>query len=391
MPTETTTHKSYFSRLGNSLRGVLFGLALFGGAIYLLFWNENRTVKRNAALEEVAGKTTSLTNISNINPDNEGLPVHFTAKPSLSGNIADPLFSDPAPALAIEREVEIYQWIEKSTSKTKTNVGGSTDTTTTYSYSRGWSRSLADSDSFHEPGHENPSEPLVEEITTYATGVTFGAFNFPDELLPRLANQSVSRHNFIAMQTPITNALPSSVPKNTFRTQDGFYVCASTATNIPPLPQIGDSRIKLIQFPPFLVSVIACQNGNSIQPYITENDESVLLFQAGTLSAPQMIKLAQKRNLSTAKLFRILGFILMLVGIRTILNPLKVLSDVLPFLGRIADFGIGIVSFLLAFVISLLTIAIAWLFCRPVLAISLLVAAAAISFFFWKKVRPQAK
>jgi len=40
-----------------------------------------------------------------------------------------------------------------------------------------------------------------------------------------------------------------------------------------------------------------------------------------------------------------------------ILGPLSVMADVLPILGNIVGFGTGIVSFILSFTISLITIA----------------------------------
>ena len=43
--TETTT-KSWGSRIGESIKGVLFGLAFTVGACVLLFWNEGREIGR---------------------------------------------------------------------------------------------------------------------------------------------------------------------------------------------------------------------------------------------------------------------------------------------------------------------------------------------------------
>ncbi|MDO4425000.1 MAG: hypothetical protein Q4D17_04470, partial [Planctomycetia bacterium] len=51
--TETTT-ESWFSRLGNSIKGILAGFLLVFLSVLLLFWNEGRTVKRYRALNEGA-------------------------------------------------------------------------------------------------------------------------------------------------------------------------------------------------------------------------------------------------------------------------------------------------------------------------------------------------
>ena len=75
-------------------------------------------------------------------------------------------------------------------------------------------------------------------------------------------------------------------------------------------------------------------------------------------------------------LFRLAGFLAMYIGLGMVLKPLSVLADVLPILGDIVGIGTSIVSGLIAFVCSLVTIAIAWVLYRPVLGIALLVLAA---------------
>ena len=84
-------------------------------------------------------------------------------------------------------------------------------------------------------------------------------------------------------------------------------------------------------------------------------------------------------------LVRIGGFLLMFFGISMVLKPLSVLADVLPILGNIVEIGNGLVAGIVALVCSLVTIAIAWIFYRPVLAIILLAIAAGGIFLLWKK------
>jgi hypothetical protein len=79
---------------------------------------------------------------------------------------------------------------------------------------------------------------------------------------------------------------------------------------------------------------------------------------------------------------RLVGFAMMWIGLVVALNPLKVLADVVGILGDLAGVGIGLVSGLVAVVLSLATIAVAWLFYRPVLGIGLLTVAAAGVWWF---------
>ena len=75
----------------------------------------------------------------------------------------------------------------------------------------------------------------------------------------------------------------------------------------------------------------------------------------------------------------------MYVGLSMVFRPLSVLADVLPILGDIVGMGTGLVAGVIALICALVTIAIAWIFYRPVLAIALLVAAGALVFFIIKK------
>lgn len=62
----------------------------------------------------------------------------------------------------------------------------------------------------------------------------------------------------------------------------------------------------------------------------------------------------------------------------------------LPFLGNLAEMGIGLVSFLIALILSSITIAIAWIIYRPLIGIALLVVAVGSVVVFKKKL-PEAK
>ena len=74
----------------------------------------------------------------------------------------------------------------------------------------------------------------------------------------------------------------------------------------------------------------------------------------------------------------------MFFGLSMVFKPLSVLADVLPILGDIVEMGMGLVAGLLALICALVTIAIAWLFYRPILGGILLAVA---GFFIWKLIQ----
>ena len=68
----------------------------------------------------------------------------------------------------------------------------------------------------------------------------------------------------------------------------------------------------------------------------------------------------------------------MFFGVLLFLSPLGALADVLPILGSIARGGTFLVALAVSIPLSLLVIALAWLFYRPLLAIALIALGIAV-------------
>jgi gamma-tubulin complex component 4 len=73
-----------------------------------------------------------------------------------------------------------------------------------------------------------------------------------------------------------------------------------------------------------------------------------------------------------------------------LLNPFKVLADVIPLAGRIVGAGAGFVAFLVSAVGSITVIALAWLWYRPLLGSTLLVVACGGIYLLNKAMKPKA-
>ncbi len=95
-------------------------------------------------------------------------------------------------------------------------------------------------------------------------------------------------------------------------------------------------------------------------------------------SADEMINNAENSNKILTWGLRAVGFVLMFFGLMMIFKPISTIADVLPIFGSIVSAGTTLITFLLAFILSLLTIAIGWIVYRPVLGIILLVVALAL-------------
>ena len=198
-----------------------------------------------------------------------------------------------------------------------------------------------------------------------------------------------------AAQTAVQNAVANTQPvaqtavENTVaNTQSAAQtpVVEAGAVNVvayqanPSNPKIGDIRIKYENSPVCDVTVIAKQVGNAVERYKIDEDLSYMDIRNGNLAAKDVFASNEQSESMMVWLLRIVGFGLMAAGFNAIFKPLSVLADVLPFLGNIAEAGCGIISKLLAFGLSLLVIAVAWLFYRPLLAIGLFILMGAAIF-----------
>ena len=357
------THESWFSRIGGAIKGILVGLLLFVVAFPLLFWNEGRAVKRYKTLKEGGGAVVSVTSES-VDPANAGKLIHTTGKADTDATLTDSVFGVSANALKLKRVAEMYQWKETSQSKTQKKVGGGTETVKTYSYSKTWADRPISSANFKKPtGHQNPRSIPYESAEQIADEVTLGAYVLSASLLGRI-------QNFESLPVGSDSPLPEQLEGKAKLHDAGFYIGADPAS-----PQVSDTRIKFKVTKPTEVSVIAKQVDSTFEPYATKTGGTIELLQTGVHTANAMIQKAQESNKMLTWILRLVGFILMLLGLNMIFKPLSVIADVLPILGDIVGAGTGIISFLLAAILSLITIAIAWIVYRPLLGIILLVVA----------------
>lgn len=354
------TNQSWFGRIGGAIKGILVGLILFIAAFPLLFWNEGRSVKRYKTLKEGGGAVISVS-AETVDTNNEGKLVHMTGTAVTEQTLTDPVFGISANALKLKRTVEMYQWEENSKSETKKKVGGGTETVTTYSYSKKWASRAINSGNFKRPdGHQNPGTMPYEEWTEYASPVTVGAFTLSPSLLGKVGR-------YQGLPVPADEPLPTELEEKASVSDSGYYI-----GNDPASPQIGDVRIRFQVVNPTEISLMAKQVGNTFEPYKTSVGGNIELLRDGVFTAEAMIEKAQQSNRILTWVLRLVGFLMMMIGLNMIFKPLSVVADVLPFLGSIVGAGTGIIAFLIALILSLVTIAIAWIFYRPLLAIGII-------------------
>jgi hypothetical protein len=356
--TETTT-QGWFSRIGDSIKGILFGFIAIPAMVILLWWNEGRAVTTAKSLAEGAAAVVSVS-AEKVDAANDKKLVHVIGEAKAAAEIEEPDFGFKTEALKLLRKVEIYQWVESKKEEKTQNVGGSEETKTTYTYEKEWTQEPVDSSKFKKPdGHENKGELVVDGGVLLAEDVTLGAFAMPKDLLERLGGEE--KLNVKAAD------LPEDVREKVEETKDGFFFGEDAAK-----PKIGDQRVSFEVVRPGTVSVLAAQVKDTFEPYATKAGDDIIMIQTGTASAEAMFQSAAATNSFITWLVRFVGFLFMFFGFLAIVGPLKVLGSVIPLLGDIIGAGSGLICFILAAVLSLLVIAIAWLAARPLVGIVLL-------------------
>ena len=372
------TSQSWLSRIGNSIKGIIFGLLLIVGAVILLWWNEGRAVRRIKTLKEGSRVVVPIDS-DRVDAGNAGKLVHMTGVAMTGDVLTDAEFGVTTNALKVERVAEMYQWTETQKNQTTKNLGGSTTTTTTYDYHQSWQRNLVNSGQFKHPeGHQNPAAMNYNSRTLVANPITVGAFTLSPVLVGKIG---------AAAELPLTstNSLPAALKGRCQLLNGGVYIGTNAAT-----PQIGDERIsfRVTGFTP--VSLVARQIQNTFEPYRTKSGGTVELLQVGTFSADEMFAHAKEMNRLLTWGLRLLGWLLMLGGFALIFSPLVVLADVLPILGNIVGMGTGLLSLMLATPLALVVVAAAWIYYRPLLGILLLIIAVGVPVVIVRKFKKPA-
>jgi hypothetical protein len=364
------TSRSWFQRLGGAFSGVLVGLLLFVAAFPLLFWNEGRAVKTYKSLAEGEQLVASVTT-GEVDRGNEGRLIHLSGTADTRDTLQDPVFPIALEALRLTRTVSMYQWQEHQRSETRKKLGGGEETVTTYSYERGWAERPIDSGAFRHPeGHQNPGAMPYQGQEQTAQTVTLGAFTLSPGLVAKI------HHAEPVPPQPLAAGQTGPGDQRITLTGDGYYVGGDSSA-----PRVGDVRVSFTAVKAQPVSVVARQSGALLEPYHTSVGRDIALLAAGTVGAQEMFSQAQAENTMLTWVLRLAGFVVMFIGVVLVLKPLPVFADLVPFIGSIVGFGTGLVALAVALPLSLVTIAVAWITYRPLLAIGLLVAAVAVAGF----------
>ena len=404
--TETRT-TGYGSRLGNSCMAIPMGIILFLVATALLWWNEGRAVHRAQDIKQVAKTAQSIGDISNANTSLDGQLIHTTGTASTEDILSDDLFGIKTNALAIVRSAEYYQWKENEKHETKDKLGGKQEEIITYTYERDWTADPINSSRFKDPDYQNVNNVIweIEDMRVIASNVSFGTYILPELFISDIVSKQSDNVSplMISADNPalkqlnenVMKALGENVRPEAAQVKDSLAYVHVFGNQVyigfnPSKPSIGDIRLTFEQLAPSCnISLIAVPTNGTFTTFQAKHDANEYELRVGTWTLDQMIKQANDENATLTWILRILGVIIVIAALKMIFGILVTILKLVPFLASIMNLGVSLVCGVLGFVWSLIVIAIAWIFYRPLLGIALLVIAAGLVYWLVIKGKKQ--
>ena len=443
MAYQEVTTTGYGTRVGNSFKAIGSGFLMFVLGTALLWWNEGRAVKTEKMLDEAGNNYVEMENPNKKDASLEGELICGTAMATAEDSLTDAQFGIGAKAISIRRNVEYYQWVEHSQTKREDKLGGKEVTTTTYTYTKEWVSSPIQSSNFHDPAYQNKNSVLttLDDSEQWAENVKWGAYTLPESLIHRISSREAvdlaiaedlltqfdkatqaAYERFYGVQKAIQNnvqqpvqqpaqqiAIPDSVkallPDSVKAALDSIQAVTDSlnkqmanaenkkdlqyihqASNVlyfgrvPGSPEVGDVRVTFEKVVPAKCTIMAVVDGDSFKPYKAKNGKRFQTLVMGKKSGDEIIEGEKEANNMILWALRILGIMIIIGGLKGIFGFLETILKVVPFIANIFGWGVGIVCTVIGIVWSLIVIALAWLFYRPVLAICLLAIA---GFLIW--------
>ena len=351
---------------GGLFGGIIIGIILLIAGTILLWWNEGNNVKNIQTVKEA---TESVINVSSNTVDsvNDGKLICTNGDLQIvGGSLTDSTFSVNANTAKLKRIVEVYQWDEEEHSSNNRK---------TYTYTKKWSSEKIDSSKFHESGYTNSTNIPYNTQSFYANDVYIGEYKLSQDQIRNLETDC------------------SLMLNQELNLPQGYRIYGNYITNTSDIdnPNIGDIRITYVYNGYEKASVMAVQQGNSFVDYVSSNGKTINRVEEGLLNSNQIAdKITEENNMLKWGL-RLLGAILIIVGYLALVSPISKISSFVPILGNLVGTVVGLISVVIGIVHSFVVISIAWIRFRPVLGISLIVAAIGLIIFIIGFVRRKKK
>ncbi|CAE7426056.1 Tmem43, partial [Symbiodinium sp. KB8] len=407
-------HESFCQRLGGALCGVCLGLVFFVGSIFLLGWNEFNYVRNQAVLLKV-GKETVIAGCT-PQPSTSGSPIWASCEVQqtydfgMDSRVKDIglTFTGDLEGAVFQASSEIYQWKEDKQCSSHSTTGGGKEKVCTYDYSLGWASSPIDSSTFY-------CYPTMRSGCLTGGSKIRNSGTIPQQLKTTLSapDNSVgmgsSKDGMYLMNRGQLDVFPKQPAQLPSQAQVSPLLPNKQAVVVGPgkvqfesvsgQDSVGDVRTTFtysaIQKGVTKVSVIAKQGTMSptsahiasLSPWntgLSGTMSTVNWALVGYHTKQDMIDEKSSENGAMVMILRLVGFVVMLLGLQLVTGPIALMPQVLPCVGELIGEVVGAalccLNFMISLALSFTVIGAAWLMARPIFGIVLLLAAAAVVF-----------
>jgi hypothetical protein len=419
----STKSESFFDRMKASVGEFFMGIILFIFSIPVLWFNERRAAQMESVIAEGYQKCESI-EADKVDPDKYGSLVHIVGRAHATEEVTDERFEGATfneGCIILKTTSEMYQWVETKTVQDEERLGGGRDRTTRYSYNKEWCSTFNGSN--HDQDYSNQAPPWeLGTVDKVCAKVEYGsAFRLDQEKLLKQA------HNAVPVEIFPKSISAKASNKTLQKDGEYYHTCQALSS-----PQIGDMRVKFTHVADGDFTVIALQdeetNGRAgflpfraisrgLFGFQDAKDEIKALVAEGKKSESQLAKEDPCANLgclcccftivascftswATPQIFhlydgykekedgfdmiksetkcfmwvgRLIGWLMMFLGLVMIFSPIVTFLNVIPFLGpyiaKGVGFVIGLLSFLVTMALASVIAAAAWLFYRPLAAL----------------------
>ena len=336
---------------------MLFGVLALLGAVVLLWTNEGRV-----NLADVAVKSTPVS-ADMVDAANEGEFVSVTGRLDTAVPVTDDLYLRQAEFVQINRSVEMYAWVEDEDSD---------EDSTSYTYELAWTNDPRSAEEFvHPEGHENPPLLVYDETFT-AVSATLGTFQIDTQQmqLPRPEPLALNRQNVL---------------EGPYRIGEEYLFEGKGTLETP---QLGDVRVSFTAVPAgIMATAFGVQIGQTFVPYDYRGRAELYRVLAG--SHAEAINELETEYKIMLWGFRVMGFFAMWLGFGLLVSPLTALLRFIPVLGNLGRKAIGALTFVLAFLLSLIIIIISALL-HNIWALLTVAVLLGVGFYLWQRNQPPA-
>lgn len=339
---KVTNVTGFGSRIVDSIKGIGFGFLLFLASFAVLYYNEGRV-----DLSKVAKTAINIDSSQAAPAEANGKLVSTNGKITSSETLGDDLYLAPAKYLAVNRSVEMYAWVESSSSSDKTNTGGSSTSTTTYDYKKQWTSIPSDSSNFKVPdGHANPTKG-IEDARKIVGTAKIGNFDLD------MAN--IELPPFTAVTVNDTNIKVKDAAKIS---GNYVFVPGKGSTGTMDQPQLGDMKITYTVVKQDIdATVFGKLDGTKLIPFVDASKDNAKLYRIFTAGGTDAaIGQLSGEHTTMTWILRAVGFLMMWIGLSALFGPISTLLDVLPFFGSLSRAMIGVVTFVVSIVLTIATI-----------------------------------